>query len=104
MFSGEGFTGHLSPPAPGLRDHEYIGNADAKASRATALAAYLERARYVLSGTANLHRALLSAGVDWRLVVFDALPHVFWYDPQLPESLEANHIMADFMIHELSGK
>jgi epsilon-lactone hydrolase len=58
----------------------------------------------LLSGTANLHRALLSAGVDARLVVFDGLPHAFWYDAQLPESVEANHIMADFMVHELAGK
>jgi monoterpene epsilon-lactone hydrolase len=48
----------------------------------------------LLSRTANLHRAFLSAGVDARLAVFDALPHAFWYDAQLPESLEANHMMA----------
>jgi acetyl esterase/lipase len=58
----------------------------------------------LLSGTANLHRALLRAGVDARLVVFDALPHAFWYDAQLSESLAANHIMADFMVRELAGK
>ena len=40
----------------------------------------------LLSGTVNLHRAYLHAGVDARLVVFDALPHAFWYDPQLPEA------------------
>jgi acetyl esterase/lipase len=55
----------------------------------------------LLSGTANLHRAYLNAGVDARLVVFDALPHAFWYNPQLPESLEANHMMADFFVKQL---
>jgi hypothetical protein len=23
-------------------------------------------------------------------MVFDGLPHAFWYDPELPESIEAN--------------
>jgi acetyl esterase/lipase len=52
---------------------------------------------YLLSGTANLHRAFVHAGVDARLVVFDALPHAFWYDPSVPESIEAVHLMADFL-------
>jgi acetyl esterase/lipase len=56
----------------------------------------------LLSGTANLQRAYLRAGVDARLVVFDALPHAFWYDASLPESIEASHIMADFMVKELA--
>lgn len=56
----------------------------------------------LLSGTVNLHRAYLNAGVDARLVVFDALPHAFWYNPQLPESREANHLMADFFVKQLS--
>jgi monoterpene epsilon-lactone hydrolase len=34
-------------------------------------------------------------------VVYDALPHAFWYDPKLPEAIEANHIMADFFLKEL---
>jgi epsilon-lactone hydrolase len=50
----------------------------------------------LLSGTANLHRAFLRAGVDARLVVFDALHHTFWGDPTLPESKEAHQIMANF--------
>ena len=58
----------------------------------------------LLSGTANLHRAFLNAGVDARLVVFDALPHAFWYDPKLPEAIEANHIMADFFVKTLAKK
>jgi acetyl esterase/lipase len=114
VFSVGGFTGHLSPPAPGLRDHEYIGNANAKDPVLSPVYSNLHglppsllissERDMLLSGTANLHRALLRAGVDARLVVFDALPHAFWYDAQLPESLEANHIMADFMVRELAGK
>jgi epsilon-lactone hydrolase len=50
----------------------------------------------LLSQTATLHRAFLRAGVDAELVVFDGLNHCFWYDPALPESREADKIMADF--------
>jgi hypothetical protein len=34
-------------------------------------------------------------------VVFDALPHAFWYDSALPEAIEANHMMADFFVQQL---
>ena len=50
-----------------------------------------------LSGTANFHRALLRAGVDARLMVFDALPHAFWYQFDLPESREALQAQASFL-------
>jgi acetyl esterase/lipase len=55
----------------------------------------------LLSGTINLERAYVNAGVDARMVVFDGLPHAFWYDPLLPEALEANHMMADFFVKQL---
>lgn len=50
----------------------------------------------LLSGTTILHRAFLRAGVDAQLVVFEALPHAFWYSYQLPETKEALAIMARF--------
>lgn len=50
----------------------------------------------LLSGTTILHRAFLRAGDDAHLIVFEALPHAFWNDPNLPESKEADHFMADF--------
>jgi acetyl esterase/lipase len=56
----------------------------------------------LLSGTINLHRAYLLADVDARLVVYDALPHAFWYSTKLPEAIEANHIMADFFVKQLA--
>ena len=56
----------------------------------------------LLSGTVNLQRAYYNAGVDAELVVYDALPHAFWYDPRLPEAIEANHIMADFFVKHLA--
>jgi acetyl esterase/lipase len=55
----------------------------------------------LLSGTINLHRAYLNSGVDARLIVFDALPHAFWYNSRLPESIEASHFMADFFVKQL---
>ncbi len=55
----------------------------------------------LLSGTINLHRAFLRAGVDARLIVFDGLPHAFWNDARLPESKEADRDMASFFEKEL---
>jgi acetyl esterase/lipase len=57
----------------------------------------------LLSGTTILHRAFLRAGVDGQLVVFEALPHAFWYDYHLPETKEALHIMARFFNQKLGG-
>jgi epsilon-lactone hydrolase len=58
----------------------------------------------LLSDTTILHRAFLRAGVDARLVVFEGLNHCFWYNPNLPESREANQIMARFFDTALDGR
>jgi acetyl esterase/lipase len=55
----------------------------------------------LLSGTTLLHRAFLRAGVPAELVVFEALPHAFWYDYRLPETKEALGIMAGFFDRSL---
>jgi epsilon-lactone hydrolase len=55
----------------------------------------------VLSATTILHRAFLRAGVDAQLIVFEALPHAFWHNPDLPESKEANKFMAGFFSQHL---
>ena len=57
----------------------------------------------LLSHTTILHRAFLRAGADASLVVFEGLNHCFWYDPSLPESREANQIMADFFDKHLGS-
>ena len=57
----------------------------------------------LLSNTVILHRAFLKAGVDAHLVVFEALPHAFWNDPDLPESKEADQTMAAFLNQHLGG-
>ena len=46
--------------------------------------------------------ACLRASVDARLVVFDALPHASWYNSDLPGSIEANHLTADFFLAHLA--
>jgi epsilon-lactone hydrolase len=50
----------------------------------------------LLSNTSLFHLTLLRAGNDSRLVVFEALPHAFWYHFQLPETREALGLMAKF--------
>lgn len=57
---------------------------------------------HCLSGTVDFHRALLRAGVDARLMVFDAMPHAFWYLFDLPESREALDAQASFLDRHLS--
>lgn len=51
----------------------------------------------LLSGTAIFGRALTEQGVDARLIVFDGLPHAFWAYMDIPESAEANRLMAKFL-------
>jgi len=58
----------------------------------------------LLSGTCSLQRHYLQGGVDARLVVFEALPHAFWNDYQLPESREAYAYMVKFFDEQLSKK
>ena len=55
----------------------------------------------LLSDTSTFHRALLRAGDDAQLVVFDALPHAFWYHFEFPETTEALGMMAKFFEEKL---
>ena len=111
MYALRGLSGHLDPPEAGAHDPFYVASTDAKDPVLSPIygdlhglppTLFITSGRdLLLSGTANLHRAYLNAGVDARLVVFDALPHAFWYDPMLPEAQEANHMMADFFVKQL---
>jgi len=111
LFALNGLSGHLDAPLGGPHDSYYVASTDAKDPilspiysdlRGLPSTLFVTSVRdLLLSGTVNLHRAYLYAGVDAHLVVYDALPHAFWYDPQLPEALEANHIMADFFVKHL---
>lgn len=112
IYALGGFSGHLGPPSPEPHDPEYIAAADPRDPvlspifsdlRGLPPTLFITSGRdLLLSGTADLHRAYYKAGVDARLVVYDALPHAFWYDPKLPEAIEANHIMADFFVRQLA--
>ena len=111
MYGLRGLAGHLDPPEPGAHDPYYVGGTDPKDPILSPIygdlhglppTLFVTSGRdLLLSGTVNLHRAYLNAGVDARLVVYDALPHAFWYDSRLPEAIEANHIMADFFVKQL---
>jgi acetyl esterase/lipase len=111
MYALRGLSGHLDPPAPGTHDPEYAASTDAKDPVLSPIYSdlhglpptlFITSGRdLLLSGTVNLHRAYVNAGVDAHLVVFDALTHAFWYDPRLPEAQEANHMMADFFVKEI---
>ncbi|MDO9367578.1 MAG: alpha/beta hydrolase [Sphingopyxis sp.] len=57
----------------------------------------------LLSGTSIFGRALIEQGVDARLVVFDGLPHAFWAYMDIPESAQANALMAKFLKDRLDG-
>ncbi len=56
-----------------------------------------------LSGASLFHRAMLRAGDQPELVVFEGLNHAFWTNPTLPESDEAYRIAAKFFERHLSG-
>ena len=112
IYTLRGLAGHLDPPDGSVHDPYYVGSTDLKDPVLSPIyadlhgfppALFISSGRdALLSGTANLHRAYLRAGVEARLVVFDALPHAFWYDSTLPESIEASHIMADFFVKQLN--
>ncbi len=113
LYALNGFSGHLDPPkSPPSGLDEYVSSgtslqdpvlspvyADLHGLPPTL---FMTSGRdLLLSGTTILHRKFLGAGVDARLVVFDALPHAFWNTPQLPETREAHEIMADFFVKQL---
>ena len=55
----------------------------------------------LLSSTSIFHRALLHVGVDAQLLVFEAMPHAFWYHFEFPETREALEMMAKFFGEKL---
>src|SRR5579859_3400720 len=107
LFTLNGFLGEMQPTDPRhLPDNDYVAKTDREDPVLSPLFADLRgmppsllvtsTRDILLSDTSTLHRALLRAGVDARLVVFEALPHAFWYHFQLPETKEALELMAKF--------
>jgi len=109
-----GLAGPLAPPAEAMQHEKpYVGSTPVKDPLLSPLFADLHAfpptlfvtstRDSLLSGTSILHRAFLRAGVDAQLVVFEALPHAFWNDVTLPESREADQIMANFLRLHVGG-
>ena len=107
IFTLNGFPGDLRPQDPNRRiGEEYARDTDRKDPALSPLYADLKgmpstllvtsTRDLLLSDTAIFHRALVRAGDDAQLVVFEALPHAFWYHFELPETKEALDRMAKF--------
>lgn len=58
---------------------------------------------FMLSQTGLFHQALLCAGVDARLLIFEAMPHAHWIFLDLPESEQAFRAMARFFTSQLQS-
>lgn len=112
LYTIFGFGGAIEPPS---RKHEpgaYVGATNPRDPVLSPLysdlhgmppALFVTSTRdLLLSGTTVLHRAFLRSRVDAQLVVFEALPHAFWYDYRLPETKETLNLMADFFDTKLS--
>jgi acetyl esterase/lipase len=113
IYALNGFSGHLEPPKPDVHQNEYYpASLDPRDPVLSPVYAdvtgfpptlFLTSTRdLLLSGTSILHRTYLRAGVQADLVVFEALPHAFWNNPALPESKEADQIMATFFTKHLT--
>lgn len=112
LFDLEGLTESIDASDLNTLDLEYIGSTNPKDPVLSPIYSDLRNFPATLfvtstrdmelSGTAILHRAFLRAGVDAQLVVFEALPHAFWHNPDLPESKEADQLMATFFDHHLA--
>jgi epsilon-lactone hydrolase len=107
MFTLNGLPGRMELVDPKhLPDDQYVGKTDRKDPVLSPLFADLHgmpptllitsTRDILLSDTTIFHRALLQAGDDAQLVVFEALPHAFWYHFNFPETTEALQTMANF--------
>lgn len=113
IYTVTGVAGRLSPPNPSRQFlADYVGSANPRDPVLSPLYAdlkgmpptlFISSTRdMMLSATTVLHRAFLRAGVESQLVIFEALNHGFWYEAGLPETKEANEIIARFFLKRLS--
>jgi acetyl esterase/lipase len=113
IFTLNGFPGRLQPQDPNRSTGgEYARATDPKEPVLSQLFADLKgmppsllvtsTRDLLLSDTALFHRALLRAGDDAQLLVFEALPHAFWYHFELPETKEALDLMSRFFDEKLA--
>ena len=103
LFALNGFSGGIAPKDPDRPpDDAYPGKTDRKDPVLSPIFADLHGMPstllvtsthdLLLSDTSMFHLALLHAGVDSQLLVFEALPHAFWYHFQLPETRDGGNI------------
>ena len=114
FFTGAGLGGPLEPP-DGLMDVQraYVGSTGLDDPVLSPMKGdlaglpptlFLTSTRdWFLSGTSLFHRAMLRAGDDPELVVFEGLNHAFWENPALPESDEAYRIAVKFFEMHLTS-
>ena len=105
IYGLDGWPGVITPSDPAQRD-PYPGDTNRKDPVLSPIYSDLHgwppsllvtsTRDLLLSNTAIFHRALLQAGDDAQLMVYEALPHAFWYHFQLPETREALQTMAKF--------
>ena len=112
FFTLNGLPGELTPHDPNRRiGEEYAPSTDPRDPVLSPLYADLHgmpptllvtsTRDILLSSTTIFHRALLHAGVDAQLVVYEARPHAFWYHFELPETHETLDGMAKFFDEKL---
>jgi len=112
MYTLNGLDGHHDLQETGTHDPYYVGSTDPHDPVLSPIFAdlhnmpptlFISSGRdALLSGTTLLQRAFLRAGNDnTQLVVFEGLLHAFWYNAGLPESKEADGIMARFFVRNL---
>jgi epsilon-lactone hydrolase len=115
IFTLDGLPGRLQPIDPKRPpDDPYPGTADRRDPVLSPLFADLRgmppsllvtsTRDLLLSDTAMFHLALLRAGNDAQMLVFEALPHAFWYHFQLPETRQCLELMANFFDRKLAGQ
>jgi len=108
LFALNGFSGNIAPQSPnGRHDDSYVGKSDPRDPVLSPLFADLGgfpptllvtgTRDMLLSNTAIFHLALVRAGVDARLLVYEAMPHAFWYHFDFPETKECLEMMAKFL-------
>jgi epsilon-lactone hydrolase len=114
IYSVTGLSGQMNAPKEGVQWlAAYVGSANPKDPVLSPLYAdlhgmpptlFLSSTRdMMLSGTTILHRAFLRSGDEAQLVVFESLNHGFWYEAGLPESREADEMIAHFFDAHLAA-
>jgi monoterpene epsilon-lactone hydrolase len=112
IFTLGGFAGALLPRDPNKPpDDPYATSTDRKDPVLSPIFADLKgwppsllvtsTRDILLSDTSMFHLALTNAGVDSQLLVYEALPHAFWYHYELPETADTLNRMSKFFVDKL---